>query len=381
MNLCASKCSGTLVQEVLVYGHAGSVQGMAWHPERAAVFATACHASRVFVFDASCREVIKTCVIGFSLQVCAWSTVPICHKTSHHLAVGGTKGKVMILDELTLRPVWQGKDSQQSITDLKYSPNGKTLAAASMDRHIDLYAVGQQCYTKVARCNGHSSVVRQLDWSSNGSVIQSVCSAYEILHWNGHNGKQITSSQHDTAWHTWTCCLGFPVMGIWPDGADGSDVNAVDRDPSGTLLATADDRGLVKLFNYPCIVKDAPHRAYIGHASHVAAVRFNCDGSWLASAGCSDRSVFQFKVVNIEAVPEPEPDVEPTWGSVDGKVFGWTTHPQATASWVPETILQGHAGANAGSSVTLGNGTEQLEGMNSIKEEDPEHISSETGGW
>lgn len=43
------------------------------------------------------------------------------------------------------------------------------------------------------------------------------------------------------------------------------------------FLVTADDQGLVKLFNYPCVVDDAPHRAYRGHSSHVMGVKFNCN--------------------------------------------------------------------------------------------------------
>lgn len=117
----------------------------------------------------------------------------------------------------------------QGISDLKYSPDGSTLAAATFDQHVDLYAVGAKRYTKLARCTGHSSTVRSLDWSRDSSVLQSVCSAYEVLYWNGRNGRQVTRSQRDTPWATWTCFLGFPVMGIWPDSADGTDINSVDR--------------------------------------------------------------------------------------------------------------------------------------------------------
>lgn len=49
-------------------------------------------------------------------------------------------------------------------------------------------------------------------------------------------------------------------MGIWPDGSDGTDVNAAHRSKCGRYLATSDDFGMVKLFNYPCVVEDAPHR-------------------------------------------------------------------------------------------------------------------------
>lgn len=47
-------------------------------------------------------------------------------------------------------------------------------------------------------------------------------------------------------WATWTCVLGFDVMGIWPPDSDGTDVNALDRSPSGRYLASADDLGKVR---------------------------------------------------------------------------------------------------------------------------------------
>ena len=59
---------------------------------------------------------------------------------SHHLAVGGRQGRLKVLDELTLRPVWEGKDCTQAISDMKYSPNNRYLAVASHDTYIDVYA-------------------------------------------------------------------------------------------------------------------------------------------------------------------------------------------------------------------------------------------------
>jgi hypothetical protein len=43
------------------------------------------------------------------------------------------------------------------------------------------------------------------------------------------------------------------VKGIWPPGADGSDINSTDRHTDDSVLATADDFGLVKIFNAPCV--------------------------------------------------------------------------------------------------------------------------------
>lgn len=45
----------------------------------------------------------------------------------------------------------------------------------------------------------------------------------------------------------------FFLEGIWPDGADGTDVNSVSRSKGKQLLATGDDFGNVNLFRYPCV--------------------------------------------------------------------------------------------------------------------------------
>jgi microtubule-associated protein-like 6 len=146
---------------------------------------------------------------------------------------------------------------------------------------------------------GHSATVKQVDWSSCSSILQSACAAGELLYWNARSGKQINMPQRDTTFATWTCQLGFPVMGIWPPCTDGTDINSVDRSPDGQLLVTADDSGLVKLFNYPCVVEDAPHRAYRGHSSHVMGLRFAADGKTVCSVGGKDFAMFQFRVVPV----------------------------------------------------------------------------------
>lgn len=57
----------------------------------------------------------------------------------------------------------------------------------------------------------------------------------------------------------------------------GSDVNAVDRSPSGDLIASADDFGKVNLLRYPAIGTGPTGDQkveYSGHSSHVTCVRW-----------------------------------------------------------------------------------------------------------
>jgi hypothetical protein len=48
---------------------------------------------------------------------------------------------VQVVTETELRPVWEGRDSTQGISELDYSPDGKLLAAATFDAWIDIYNV------------------------------------------------------------------------------------------------------------------------------------------------------------------------------------------------------------------------------------------------
>ena len=102
----------------------------------------------------------------------------------------------------------------------------------------------------------------------------------------------------DEEWATQSCIYGWHVRGVWPEGADGTDINACARSNTArrALLATSDDFGTVKLFRYPCIVPNADCKPYSGHSSHVTNVGFSHDDSWLVSTGGEDRGVFQWEV-------------------------------------------------------------------------------------
>jgi len=308
-----SKCDVWEVDDkpsALIHGHAADLYYVAWHPLKPNVFASACESSKLSVWDASARELVLSASVGFHARVCTFSTGAMEEDGAHHLAVGGKSGKLRVLHEETLAPISELiKDAGSAISDLRYSPDSTMLAAASHDQFIDVYAANRG-YAHIARCRGHSATVTHLDWSRDSSVLQSNCAGYEILYWDARAGKQFTQNQRDTEWASWTCVLGFPTLGIWPDGSDGTDVNAVDASASREVLATSDDSGKVKLFAYPCVVEDAPFREYGGHSSHVMCVRFACDDSRLVSAGGKDRAIFQFRtrgLKNAGVAPAPAP--------------------------------------------------------------------------
>ena len=139
------------------------------------------------------------------------------------------------------------KGGGRALEDIKFAPGttaaaGGLLACAGHERIIEVHRViadarapGGVRLSPLAACRGHSGTVTHLDWSSDGSLLMSNCTAKEALYWTAATGKQQPAGRAAAAvtWATYTCPHGFPAMGIWPDGADGSDVNAVHRSSDG----------------------------------------------------------------------------------------------------------------------------------------------------
>jgi WD40 repeat protein len=191
-------------------------------------------------------------------------------------------------------------DCAEAISDVKFSPSSDRLAVGSHDNFIDVYDIlltvprtsSESPAARIhphKRIRGHSSYITHLDWSLDGRLVQSTCGAYEILYWDAESGKQFAApNPSDLKWKTYTCILGFGVMGIWPPFADGTDINSLHVSRDKSLVVTGDDSGLVNVFNYPCVVKNAPRQSFTGHSSHVTNVRFAYDDSMIVSVGGHD---------------------------------------------------------------------------------------------
>jgi len=393
---------------VLVEGHEDEVWHIAVHPTKPNIFATACQSGKVRLWDREKRDVIRTAAIGFPVAGCAFSNeeyvAKLTGKASHHLALGsigpyslGDKHRVCVLDADTLQPLQVLMEPTAQVDELKYSPAGGPgmLCAGARDMFIYVYNASQS-YQFVAKCCGHSGNIEHIDWSlpisQPGSklhgqmIIQATDASTNLLYWDPRTGKKIPYNQRDAAWDTWTSRLGFPVMGIWPDYSDRTDINAVCRSKRGApkfippaakgdkpptrsdvagsvftaaeeesadgvpgcgYLVTGDDFSTLRLFNYPVVWDDAPYKAFRGHSSHVMCARFTADDAYVVSVGGNDRGIFQWRTCGVagkdaeadrralaiwkhaikargeeDAVLEPKPGVE--WVALDasGKTFG-----------------------------------------------------------
>jgi len=105
-------------------------------------------------------------------------------------------------------------------------------------------------------------------------------------------------------WETSTCKLGWEVMGVFPLGADGTDVNSVDANYNRTLVAAADDNGCLCVYKFPCLKNSQECRRISGHSEHVTRVKFfdnpdDPENQCLVTAGGMDRTYIQWKPIKV----------------------------------------------------------------------------------
>ncbi|KAJ7304187.1 hypothetical protein JRQ81_011719 [Phrynocephalus forsythii] len=279
---------------LLVQGHTEELWGLATHPTLDQ-FLTCGQDKQVHLWSVATHQPLWSKAIEDAARSAGF------HPNGSVLVVGTVTGRWLVLDTETRDLVTIHTDGGEPISVVSFSPDGKYLALGSHDNFVYIYLVseGGRKYGRVGKCSGHSSFITHLDWAFDSSCLVTNSGDYEILYWDPATCRQITSAEavRNMEWATVTCVLGFGVFGIWPEGADGTDINAVCRSHDGKLLASADDFGKVHLFSYPCCQPRAPSYTYSGHSSHVTNTAFLHDDSLLLSTGGTDTSILQWRLV------------------------------------------------------------------------------------
>eukprot|EP00455_Lapot_gusevi_P033657 TRINITY_DN3687_c0_g1_i1.p1 TRINITY_DN3687_c0_g1~~TRINITY_DN3687_c0_g1_i1.p1 ORF type:complete len:923 (+),score=318.78 TRINITY_DN3687_c0_g1_i1:72-2840(+) len=313
---------------LLVSHHDGELWALCPHPDpRLPLLVSAGEDNKILVWDTKKHRLVKMAPIttdppSAQRKVQRASTTS-SHATNQmarsvafspdgrHIAVGTNEGKVAILDAGTLSLVHlvdlnrlgkpNNKNPEHWIEDLKYSPLGSILAVATHGSIIALLDVTKQ-YTPKERLTAHNAAVIQLDWSTDGRYLQSVCLAYELLFHDitpaiqGSTQHKHASTMKNVDWYSQTCKFGWPVNGIFRPDQSGYEINTVDRSNARDLLAIGDDDGRISLFRFPCNVQGNKCKQLEGHSSHIQRVRFSPSDDCLYSAGGNDKCIFQWRI-------------------------------------------------------------------------------------
>ncbi|KAM4041729.1 LOW QUALITY PROTEIN: echinoderm microtubule-associated protein-like 4 [Anomaloglossus baeobatrachus] len=294
--------------QVELQGHTDELWGLATHPF---------------------KDLLLTC--AQDKQVCLWNSVDHTlewtrlldepghcadfHPSGIVVAIGTHSGRWFVLDAETRDLVSIHTDGNEQLSVMRYSVDGALLAVGSHDNFIYLYNVSEngRKYSRYGKCSGHSSYITHLDWSPDNKYIMSNSGDYEILYWDIPSGCKLIRNRSDCKdidWATYTCVLGFHVFGVWPEGSDGTDINALVRSRNRKVIALADDFCKVHLFQYPCSKPKAPSHKYSAHSSHVTNVSFTHSDCHLISTGGKDMSIIQWRLIEKVSLAQNDNVVE-----------------------------------------------------------------------
>ncbi|RVE43289.1 hypothetical protein evm_012048 [Chilo suppressalis] len=261
-----------------VLGHVDEVWGLAAHPSLNQ-FATAGWDRLLQLWDGLSHCTVWSKDIEERAQCCAWST------DGGVLAVGTLTGAWLVFHPHSRALLATHHDGTEPIQTIQYSPDNNMVAIGSRDNFIYVYRVEENGsrYSRVGKCLGHSSFITHLDWSEDSQYIRSNSGDYELLFWPWEHNWERNN-------------ITYTTVGVWPDSADGTDLNSCTRSHDGRLAATGDDFGKVKLYAYPVTQPKSLCHQYGGHSSHVTCVRFLSDDSRLVSSGGADTALMQWIV-------------------------------------------------------------------------------------
>lgn len=245
-------------------------QASRWSRQPSSEIPTGLHSQQ---FSASLWQVRQPCL---NLLLQSIAALVLCHVLRHHLIGSVTSSVIHANYPKSLMNQWQ-------ILSWGFEELLITIMMAVHQRHDDaLHFFPTSC------CLTGLSQIKHV------SPSQCVCFSIFCLPQSSHValfGRPVSCGF--LVWRL-NCAvvvelLFFPFFfaGIWPEGADGTDINTVCRDNGGKLCATGDDFGKVNLFRYPVPQAKVSSSGFLNFIP--LASTFSCVASTsMAASGSAD---------------------------------------------------------------------------------------------
>ncbi|KAF6215574.1 hypothetical protein GE061_010330 [Apolygus lucorum] len=278
----------------VVFGHGRQLWGLAVHPDDE-LFATAGHDKIIALWKK--HKLVWTNQTSYECVSLSF------HPFGVALAAGSSEGHLVVLNAETGNIITTVRVCGSPLNCLGYSPAGDTLAIGSQNGSVYLFRVSRDGYSykKINKIRG-SQPLTQLDWSTDGSYLQTVTSEYDLTFWDV---KTLTTEKSpvamkDVKWYTHNCTVGFLVGGIWNNRYYPMQalISTANRSAAHDLLVAGDAEGYLRLFRYPCISPKAEYNEEKVYSLAIAAARFLHNDRNVVTVGGTDASLMLWEVVD-----------------------------------------------------------------------------------
>jgi len=235
------------------------------------------------------------------------------------------------------------------VTSVAFSPDGKSLASASLDKTIKLWNPAAQ--KEIRSLVGHLDWVHCVSFSPDGRLLASgsddktarlwdAATGKELATLSGHrdevlsvafspDGSILASAGDDNTVRLWDVATRNEIKTL---SGHGKTVRSVAFSPSGRTLASSGDDNSIKIWN---VETGKEIRSLSGHGGRVNAVVFRPDGKVLASAS-DDTTIRMWDVDSGDGIGTHsghESDVRSLAFSPDGRMLASASSDHAVKLW------------------------------------------------
>lgn len=198
------------------------------------------------------------------------------------LAVAGGETTVLLLD-VAEQQVVNSIEHPEPAYAVEFSPDGSLLATAAEDNVVRLWDPDEVARLERARREAEENGVEWSDAESTELRLEHPAEVYEIAF--APSGELLATAGEDGVVRLWDLATGQTLeeSGMSHDAP----VTALAFSPDGNVLATGSEDKLVRLWDVaaPAIDGTLVGEPLAGHTSTVYTVAFHPDGQLLASAG------------------------------------------------------------------------------------------------
>ncbi|MGB3761313.1 MAG: WD40 repeat domain-containing protein [Rivularia sp. (in: cyanobacteria)] len=239
--------------------------------------------------------------------------------------------------------------SQYGFARMKFSPDGKTIAAVSLHKAIILLSVLNEHILHYMA--GHKHKIKKLEFSPDGKIIASVSYRGVIKLWSVNNGKllytinahkdQVNDIQFSLDNTTIASASSDKTVKLWSteDGSllytlsgHGDKVYKVKFNPDNKTIASVSSDNTIKLWFFE---NGKLLHSLSGHKSEICDVEFSPDGKTIASAS-ADNTVKLWSSDNgqlMYTLPGHEDIVNNVQFSSDGKTIASASNDKTVKLW------------------------------------------------
>eukprot|EP00981_Chlorochromonas_danica_P011760 scaffold4247_cov174-Ochromonas_danica.AAC.21 len=256
------------------------------------------------IWDLNDRKAKTTISLELPARCCAYSPdgkhIAIGFGAPKKLAERQFDGKWIVIDTIDYQVSHEARDSNKWLRDIKYSPNGQTIAIGGEDMKIYVYNVTEG-YALNAVITQHQSFILAVDFSDDSNWIRSNCGGCELLYFEAETGLYIPAASRlrDISWASQQCSMEWAMQGIWQPYKDGTEYTCCDvnlfRSEDGMVAVTGDNFGRIRLFRYPCTNGMAFFKEYFAGNTPLRRIFFASGDSNLVCISGDDKLVFQYR--------------------------------------------------------------------------------------